>query len=123
MTPDTPLATRALESQRVTKGAIQVLTIGWRLSFTLIIVGLVVAVTRDEPLASRLGSISQVLDQLVNGHSNGFLGIGILAMILSPIVAAGTIAISFFRIGDRRFGLITTAVFIVLLVSIALSTL
>ena len=105
----------------MTAAAIKVLTTGWRLSFALIIIGLVIAILRDEPLTAELGTLSQVLGELVTGHSNGFLGLGILVMILSPIVSAATIAVNFFRIGDRRYGLITTTVFVILVISIAVS--
>lgn len=108
-------------SRQVTAAAIKVLTTGWRLSFALIIAGLVIAILRDEPLSPELGAFGHIFDELVTGHSNGFLGIGILVMILSPIVASATIAINFFRIGDRRYGMITTAVFVILMISIAMS--
>ena len=113
--------TLAAESRRVTRAAITVLTLGWRISFAIIIVGLAIAAIRDEPLAAELGRIGKVTDDLLGGHSNGFLGLGILVMILSPIVAVATIAVNFFRIGDRRYGVISSAVFVVLLVSIAVA--
>ena len=111
------------QSRRVTRAAITVLTSGWRLSFTIIAIGLVLAIARDEPLATELGQINDVLDDLSGGHSNGFLGLGILVMILSPIVATATIAVNFFRIGDRRYGMISSAVFTVLLASIVIAIL
>lgn len=118
-----PPDTLAREGRRVTQGAITVLSVGWRSSFALILLGLLVAAVRGEPLAVELGSLPDVIDDLLGGHSNGFLGIGILVMILSPIVATATIAISFFRIGDRRYGLLSLAVFIVLIASIAIAAL
>jgi len=121
MTDHAPVPPQTLDSKQVTSAAIKVLSTGWRLSFALIIVGLVIAILRDEPLVHELGSITHIFDQLMTGHSNGFLGLGILVMILSPIVSSATIAVSFFRIGDQRFGIITSAVFIVLVVSIAVS--
>ena len=121
MIDQAPSKTQVFDSKEVTAAAIKVLTIGWRLSFALIVVGLVTAIIRDEPLAGELGTFSQVYDELITGHSNGFLGVGILVMILSPIVASATIALNFFRIGDRRYGIITAAVFAVLVISIALS--
>jgi uncharacterized membrane protein len=123
MTDCTSTKPEIFDSREVTASAIKVLTIGWRLSFALIIVGLIIAIVRDEPLTSELGTFDHVLDELLTGHSNGFLGLGILVMILSPIVSSATIALNFFRIGDRRYGFITAAVFAVLVVSIALSLL
>lgn len=121
-TRETP-ETLARESRQVTQGAITVLSIGWKVSFALIVLGLIIAVIRDEPLANELGSMRHVLEDLTTGHSNGFLGIGILAMILSPIIATATIAAGFFRIGDRRYGLVSTAVFTILVASIAIASL
>lgn len=112
-----------LDPRRVTAAAIRVLTTGWKLSFALIILGLLTAIVRDEPLSSELGTFRHILDEVMTGHSNGFLGIGILVMILSPIIASATIAVNFFRIGDRRYGLITSVVFVILMVSIAMSLL
>jgi uncharacterized membrane protein len=121
MTEHFPASSPGPESRQVTASAIKVLTTGWRLSFALIITGLVIAILRDEPLTGELGTFAHVFDELITGHSNGFLGLGILVMILAPIVSSATIAINFFRIGDRRYGLITTAVFVILMVSITLS--
>lgn len=114
---------QTFDSKEVTAAAIKVLTIGWRLSFALMILGLVTAIIRDEPLTHELGTFGHVFDELITGHSNGLLGLGILIMILSPITASATIALNFFRIGDKRYGMITTVVFIVLMISIALSLL
>ena len=123
MTDQTSTTMRTFDSRQVTSAAIKVLTTGWRLSFALVIIGLVIAIIRDEPLARELGTFSHVFAELRHGHSNGFLGVGILVMILSPIVSAATIAVSFFRIGDRQYGIITTVVFIILMISIGLSLL
>ena len=125
MTDRAPASHPTIQSRQVTAqvtaAAIKVLTTGWRLSFALIIVGLVIAILRDEPLSPELGTFRHIFDELITGHSNGFLGVGILVMILSPIIASATIAINFFRIGDRRYGLITTAVFVILMISITMS--
>lgn len=110
-----------IDSIAVTRSAITVLSSGWRISFALIVIGLVLAFVRDQPLTSELGNLAEVIDDLRSGHSNGFLGLGILAMILSPIIATGTIAINFFRVGDRRYGLISSTVFTILMVSIAMA--
>lgn len=110
-----------IDSLAVTRGAITVLSWGWRISFAFIVVGLALALVRDQPLATELGTLGEVMDDLLSGRSNGFLGIGILAMILSPIVATATIALNFFRVGDRRYGIIASTVFGILMVSILMA--
>ena len=123
MSDHSPAAESVRDDLRVTRSAITVLTLGWRLSFAMVIIGLVLALVRDEPLRTELGQIDRVADDLLGGHSNGFLGLGILIMILSPIVAVATIAANFFRIGDRRYGLIAGTVMAILLGSIAIAVL
>jgi uncharacterized membrane protein len=116
-----PTTSEQIDASSVTAGAVTVLTWGFRISFAFIIAGLVLALVRDEPLAHTLGKPATVFDQLFEGHSNGVLGVGILAMILSPVVSALTIALGFLRIGDRRYALITGLVLLILVGSIALS--
>jgi uncharacterized membrane protein len=117
----TPAASEQIDASSVTAGAITLLTWGFRVSFAFIIVGLVLALVRDEPLAHTLGKPGTVFEQLLEGHSNGFLGTGILVMILSPVMSALTIALGFLRIGDRRYALITGLVLLILVGSIAFS--
>ncbi len=110
------------DSRRVSQGAIAVLSTGWKISFALIILGLVVALIRDEPLTNELGSFRDVLADLGKGRANGFLGIGILAMIISPIAATLTIMTGFFRIGDRRYAFISLGVLVILITSIVIAS-
>lgn len=110
------------DSRRVSQGAIAVLSTGWKISFALIILGLVVALIRDEPLTNELGSFRNVLADLGKGRANGFLGIGILAMIISPIAATLTIMTGFFRIGDRRYAFISLGVLVILITSIVIAS-
>ncbi len=116
-----PTTSAQIDASSVTAGAITVLTWGFRVSFACIVVGLVLALARDEPLAHTLGKPGAVFEQLIEGHSNGVLGVGILVMILSPVVSALTIALGFLRIGDRRYALITGLVLLILVGSIAFS--
>lgn len=103
--------------EAVTHAARTVLTWGFRISLTVVLVGLVVAIARDEPLAAEMGSPTHVWNLLLDGHSNGILGLGILVMILAPVVSIASICLSFFRIGDRRFGLFSLIVLTIMIVS------
>lgn len=100
---------------------ISIYTWGFRISLALVLIGLVVGFIRDEPLTSSLGSPDQVFREFFDGHSNGILGVGILVMILTPLIGVTAIAINFFRINDRRFGLFATAIILILIGSVAFS--
>lgn len=119
--PATTLNQSPRDPSIVTEDAVRVLTWGFRISLGLILLGLVIGYVRNESLGSELGSPVHVFDQLVEGHSAGILGLGILVMIISPIAATISITIDFFRVGDQRYGYLSLAVVIILLASIGWS--
>ena len=53
----------------------------------------------------------------------GIVGIGILAMIATPIAATLAVIVACQRCGDRRYALITTGVLVILVISAGLSVL
>lgn len=124
MTSPAPVTNETSQSSNLSRlihDTISIYTWGFRISLALVLCGLLVGLIRNEPLAEALGSPGHVFDRLVNGHADGFLGIGILAMILTPLIGAASIAINFFRIDDRRFGMFTVAIVIILIASVATS--
>lgn len=95
--------------------------IGYLLSFALIGIGIVIALVRQTPLSSSLPPLDHIIQDMLDLHPNGFIGLGIGVMILTPIVMTIQTAISFFRTGDSRFGMITSVVATILLVTIGLA--
>jgi uncharacterized membrane protein len=94
---------------------------GYILSFALVGIGLLVALAGDKELSTELGAPGAIIDHIADLDPNGFIGLGIGVMILTPIVMSIEVAINFFRANDLRFGLITSAVAIILLVTMALA--
>lgn len=90
-------------------------------SFAFIGAGFVIAVLSDEQVTTKMGTPAEIIDNVLNLHASGFFGVGITLMILTPIVMITAAAISFFRANDRRFGLITLSVAIILSLSIVIS--
>lgn len=90
-------------------------------AFAFVGAGFLVALVSDETVATEMGSPQTLVRQLFDAHASGFFGIGIGIMILAPIVMIAAAAVDFFRAGDRRYALITTAVTAILTLSIALS--
>lgn len=100
-----------------------ILTYRWAVivSSALVGAGFLIAIAGDQNVATEMGDPLALISQTFDLQASGFFGLGIGAMILTPIVMIASAAIAFFRQGDRRYGLITTAVAIILSVSVAIS--
>lgn len=91
------------------------------ISFAFIAVGLAIAAFSDTDVDHSIESPAKLVSQIVDLEASGFLGLGIILMVITPIVMIVDAAIGFFRIGDRRYGFIATAVAAILLLSIVIS--
>lgn len=90
-------------------------------SFAFIGIGFLITVFGAQDIDTEMASPMTLLRQLVDFEASGYFGIGIGLMILTPIVMIANAAVIFFEADDRRYGLITTAVATILLLSIAVS--
>lgn len=116
----TPVTARK-DIAHIRENTVTLYRIGYTLSFLLIGIGIVIALVRRTALSSSLPPLSHIIQDMLDLHPNGFIGLGIGVMILTPIVMTIQTAISFFGMGDRRFGLITSVVAAILLVTIGLA--
>jgi uncharacterized membrane protein len=116
-----PLKTKHERSERLVEQTIQVFRGGYMLSFALIAIGIVVALIRRIPLASELGPPAEIIRDLMDVDPNGFIGLGIGAMIITPIIMTIEVTVNFFRAGDSRFGIISGIVAGILMVTMALA--
>jgi uncharacterized membrane protein len=107
----------------INRAASQVLTWGFVVSAALVLTGLALTAARGDSLHASLESLPDLLDELANGRGAGIVGIGILAMVVTPIVSTVAIILACLRVGDRRYALITTAVLVILAISAMLSAL
>jgi uncharacterized membrane protein len=105
------------------KRTVRVLETGFRIAVLLLAIGLLLAAIRRDALPHEFGSPGDVLSEVFDGTPAGFLGLGIAAIILTPLAATITIMASFLQQGDRRYALITGAVVVILLASLSLSAL
>jgi uncharacterized membrane protein len=112
---------KVITTDRIVAQTIGVYRGGYVLSFVLVGIGLVVALFGDSELSTELGGPGTIAEHLVDLNPNGFIGLGIGVMILSPIVMSIEVALNFFRAQDRRFALITSAVAAILVVTMALA--
>lgn len=90
-------------------------------SFALLAIGFLLTIFSDKTVDSKIGMPLQMLRDMADLQPSGFFGAGIGTMILAPIIMLAWAAYIFFRDGDRRYGLITTAVTGVLSLSILIA--
>lgn len=120
-TTTTPDTVHNVEQTRVIGGTIHVYRWGFLISLVLLVAGIIVTFARGETMPDALGSPQHVFRQFLHGHGDGIVGVGVLVMILTPLIGVITLAINFFRVRDRRFGLITSAIVLILIGSVAFS--
>jgi uncharacterized membrane protein len=103
------------------RAAITVLTWGFRLGAALLAVGLVVAAIKGESLEKKAERFHDVLPAVFDGKASGIVSLAIICLMATPVATVLTVAIGFFRIGDRRYGALSLLVLCVLGISISLS--
>jgi uncharacterized membrane protein len=111
--PDAALRVRAQQS----------LHFGFLVSVVLIVGGVVLSAIRQEAFPDTLGTPLDSIREALNGDAAGIIGVGILAMILTPLLTAGIVAWKFLQEGDRRYAAISAMVLVILLVSMLVASL
>jgi uncharacterized membrane protein len=118
---DPALDPTAVADDQLRRRTVTVLQAGFRLAVALVTIGLVLALVQREALPHDLGNPVEVAQGVVEGDPGSVLGMGIIGVILTPLVATLVIAVTFFQQGDRRYGLVSSVVLLILLTSISLS--
>ena len=90
----------------------------FRIGVVLLVLGLLLAVFRHEPLGERVDPLSQVIPAAMAGHASGVIDLAIIWLAAAPVVATIVVLVGFLRMGDRRYAVITGLVLTVLAVSI-----
>ncbi len=109
------------EQAHLREVAARVLETGFRVSSTIMAVGLILALIRQEALPSTLEQPADIARGILEGEAAAIVGLGIISIILTPFASTVLIAAAFFREGDRRYATISAVVLTILLVSIGLS--
>lgn len=114
----------ALRTERMTPmydAARWVLVWGFRIGAVLLGVGVVLALLKGEPLGREADRIVDVPGAIAAGHAAGIIDLAILWFMAVPVVTVVVMAISFWRLGDRRYAMLSLVVLAILGVSIALA--
>ena len=100
---------------------VAVLRLGFRIAIGLLVLGIVIALTRQESLAERADSFEDIPGALADLEASGFIDLAIIAIVLTPLAAVVTILRGALAAGDLRFARFTGAVLAILVASILLS--
>jgi hypothetical protein len=115
------LAARTERLAPLYDAAIRTFFWGFRLGAALLALGVVAALVKGEPLGREADPISGVLAEVRAGNASGIIDLAILWFMLTPVAATVVVGVSFWRLGDRRYAVLSLAVLVILGVSIALA--
>jgi uncharacterized membrane protein len=99
----------------------RIFTWGFRLGAALLALGVVVALIKNEPLGHEVDRFGDMMIAVRSGHASGIIDLAILWFMATPVVTVIAVAISFWRLGDRRYALLSLFVLAILGASIALA--
>jgi uncharacterized membrane protein len=122
MAPGTAeLAARTERLEPLYDAAVKTLLWGFRLGAALLALGIVVALVKREPLGHEADPLADVVATVRAGYASGIIDLAILWFMLTPVATVIVVAASFWRLGDRRYALLSLIVLAILGVSVALA--
>jgi uncharacterized membrane protein len=98
-----------------------IFTWGVRLGAALLALGVALALVKSEPLGHVADRFDEIIAVVREGQASGIIDLAILWFMATPVVTVLAVAISFWRLGDRRYALLSLVVLAILGTSIALS--
>lgn len=98
-----------------------IFTWGFRIGAAILALGVVVALVKQEPIGHVAAPIGTILSAVMAGQAAGIIDLAILWFMATPVVTVLVVAVSFWRMGDRRYALLSLVVLAILGVSIALA--
>jgi uncharacterized membrane protein len=107
----------------VYRAAITVMTWGFRVAATLLILGLTVAAAKRESLQHSVDPFVDIIPKILDGKATGIIDLAIVAIMATPLLTVVTVAVTFQRVGDRRYAMISYMVLGILAISVLLSLL
>src|SRR5690606_37164616 len=117
----TLFAQRTARLEPLYASARMVLTWSFRIGAAIMLVGIVLALIQRTPLNHVTTGFGEVIPSIMRGDAAGVVDLAILWLMASPVFAVIVVAAGFFRIGERRYGVVSLLVLLVLEVSIALA--
>ena len=101
--------------------AIQTFTWGFRIGAVLLALGIVVTLAKGEQLSREAAPFDEVLSKVLAGSASGIIELAILWFMFTPVVTVIVVAVSFWRLHDRRYAALSLVVLAILGASITLA--
>ena len=121
MNEQTELDLKILQEKHDLESVIQkLLVIGVLLSSTLMLTGFILGIVQGVVVPSQVPNITAVPAEVLALHPIGFMALGLLVLIATPIVRVFFSVLGFLYERDWRYALVTLIVFIIVLTSIFL---
>ena len=115
------LAARTERLQPLYDAAVKTLFWGFRLGAALLAAGIVAALVKREPLGHEADPLTDIVATVRAGYASGIIDLAILWFMLTPVATVIVVAAGFWRLGDRRYALLSLIVLAILGVSVALA--
>ncbi|MDF2762819.1 MAG: hypothetical protein K0S83_1553 [Thermomicrobiales bacterium] len=115
------LAARTERLEPLYDAAVKTLFWGFRLGAALLALGIVVSLFKREPLGREADPLPEVVAMVRAGYASGIIDLAILWFMLTPVATVIVVAASFWRLGDRRYALLSLIVLAILGGSVALA--
>ena len=115
------LAARTERLAPLYDAAVRTFVWGFRIGAALLALGVLLALVKGEPLERETDPISEVLAEVLAGNASGVIDLAILWFMMTPVAATVVAAVSFWRLGDRRYAVLSLVVLVILGTSIALA--
>jgi uncharacterized membrane protein len=113
-----PAGVSAKKTRDLNDAVHQILVIGLAISTVLLVAGLALELIENKQLPNEVLSVDQALQRTLQLRPSGFLSLGLLALMFTPIVRVIGSVIVFIWERDRRYTLITLVVLAVMTISV-----
>jgi hypothetical protein len=114
----------AARTERLTPlydAAVRTLFWGFRIGAVLLVIGMVLTLASGQPLSHEADPFGAILAKVLAGNAPGVIDLAILWFMGIPVATVIVVAVSFWRLGDRRYAALSLVVLAILAVSIALA--
>lgn len=101
----------------------QTLRIGFIIAATLFVVGVTVLAISGDDMAKTVTPIDEIPGDLIGGDAMAILDLAFLSLMLTPIATVLRLALTFLRVGEQRFALISFVVLAILILSVTVALL
>lgn len=111
---------RAKEQRNLDQAIHKMLVVGLALSVALILVGLLLDLTLHREIPTSIPRLAEIFTRVIALRPSGFLSLGLLVLIITPVVRVLGSFLAFIYERDWRYVVITLMVLIIVTLSIVL---